>query len=65
MTKTSHGGDADGTTQNQKNRMSDDPGDGARKSFTAEPEGDGPEAAPDEQGADQLAAFGKRGSKQD
>lgn len=65
MTKSSHQGDADGLTQNQKNRMSDDPADGARNSFTADPEGQGLEDSPDAQGSDQLAEFGKRGSKQD
>ena len=65
MTKSSHRGDADGLTQNQKNRMSDDPGDGARVSFTAAPEGQGPEDAPDAQGSAQLREFGRRGTKQD
>lgn len=65
MSKSSHVGDGDTLTQNQKNSMSDDPGDGNRNSFTAAPEGGGPQAAPDEQGEDQLEAFGRKGSKQD
>lgn len=51
---------------NQKNKMSDDPGDGARGERVPHIEGGGPPGeAPDEQNADALAEFGRRGSKQE
>ena len=66
MPKNLNDPDADGTTQNQNNAMSDDPQDGGRRSFTAHGEGGGPPgAAPDDQGADRLAELGRQGSKQD
>ena len=66
MTKSQRAPDSDTLTQNQNNAMSDDPGDGGRKSFTTTVDGGGPPgAAPDDQGSDQLAEFGRRGSKQD
>ena len=65
MSKGSHTGETD-LTQNQNTAMSDDPGDGGRRSFTAEIDGGGPPgAAPDDQGPDRLAELGRRGSKQD
>lgn len=66
MAKSNHAPDADGLTQNQNNAMSDDPGDGGRKSFTTTIEGEGPPGAkPDDQGAERLAELGRKGSKQD
>lgn len=65
MSRSSHVGEGDGLTQNQNNAMSDDPGDGQRRRYSPPTKETGIEAAPDEQGEDQLAAFGKRGSKQD
>ena len=63
MTKSSHSGTGD-APQNQNNAMSDDPRDGNRNSFTAEEkDGDSP-PAPEEQGAETLSEFGKRGTKQ-
>lgn len=55
---------------NQKGRLSDDPGDGARNSFAAEKDGEGagPEGkgfAEQGQGPDRLAELGRRGSRQD
>ena len=65
MSKSNHAGETD-LTQNQNNAMSDDPGDGGRKSFTTTIEGEGPPgAAPDDQGPDRLAELGRQGSKQD
>lgn len=72
MSKSSHVGDADRLTQNQNNAMSDDPGDGGRKSFKAGGKGGGadgsdapPGSAPDEQGSERLAELGRQGSRQD
>ena len=65
MSRSSHAGEGDGLTQNQNNAMSDDPGDGGRKSFTTGGEGTGPAGAPDDQGADRLAELGRKGAKQD
>ena len=64
MTKSSHVGTGD-MPQNQKNAMSDDPGDGGRRSFTTGGKGTGTQGAPDEQGAERLEELGKQGSKQD
>ncbi|MFC7537061.1 hypothetical protein ACFQPG_06730 [Sphingomonas sp. GCM10030256] len=64
MSKSSHQGTGD-TPQNQNNAMSDDPGDGQRKSFTAEGEKSVVDQSPEEQGSEQLEEFGKKGSKQD
>lgn len=51
--------------QNQNNAMSDDPHDGGRNSFTAGAGDDGPPGRkPDDQDAELLQAFGKRGSRQ-
>lgn len=65
MSRSSHDGTGD-LPQNQNNAMSDDPGDGGRKSFTTGGGGDGPRGeAPDDQGSDRLEEFGRRGTKQD
>lgn len=65
MSRSSHAGDGD-QTENQNNSMSDDPGDGGRKSFTTGGEGGGPTgAAPNDQGSDRLAELGRQGSRQD
>lgn len=65
MSRSGHAGETD-LTQNQNNSMSDDPGDGGRKSFTTTVEGGGPPgSAPDDQGSDRLAELGRQGSKQD
>lgn len=63
MTRSSHTGTGD-MPQNQNNAMSDDPGDGGRKSFTTGGEGSGSQGAPDEQGSDRLEELGKQGAKQ-
>ena len=63
MAKSSHDGDGD-FTQNQNNSMSDDPGDGGRKSFTA---GGGKQdkapGAPDNQGKERLQELGNKGAE--
>ena len=65
MSKSSHVGDGD-FTKNQNNAMSDDPGDGGRKSFTTETRDQGPPGqAPDDQGSERLEELGRKGSKQD
>lgn len=64
MNKSSHEGTGD-LPQNQNNSMSDDPGDGQRNSFTAEPEPTEADNAPDGQGPERLAELGRHGSKQD
>jgi hypothetical protein len=63
MSKSSHEGTGD-FTQNQNNSMSEDPGDGGRKSFTTGGKGTGNQGAPDDQGSDRLAELGKKGSDQ-
>lgn len=63
MTKSSHVGTGD-QPQNQNNSMSDDPGDGGRKSFTTGGKGTGTQGAPDDQGAARREELGKRGGKQ-
>ena len=54
-------------TQNQNNAMSDDPRDGSRNTAHATTGANDPPPgqAPDDQGPDALAAFGKRGTRQD
>jgi hypothetical protein len=50
---------------NQNNQMSDDPGDGSRKSFTLGKDGDTPlEKAPENDAQDQstIEAFGEEGA---
>jgi hypothetical protein len=64
MSKSQHSGTGD-APQNQNNAMSDDPGDGQRKSFTAQPEKSKAEGAPEEQGEERLEELGREGSKQD
>lgn len=64
MNKSNHEGTGD-LPQNQNNSMSDDPGDGRRSSFTAEPEPTEAAKAPDGQGPERLAELGRKGSKQD
>lgn len=63
MSKSSHEGTGD-MPQNQNNAMSDDPGDGGRKSFTTGGKGTGPQGAPDDQGSDRLEELGHQGSDQ-
>ncbi|HEX8445674.1 MAG TPA: hypothetical protein VF649_03580 [Sphingomonas sp.] len=64
MSKSSHVGEGDGLTQNQNNAMSDDPGDGQRRRYSKGDDASGVTGAPDAQGPEQLAAFGRRGSRQ-
>ncbi len=65
MSKSQHQGTGD-HPQNQNNSMSDDPGDGGRKSFTTGNADDHEhEKAPDAQDQDRLEELGKKGSKQD
>ena len=65
MSKSQHQGTGD-QPQNQNNAMSDDPGDGGRKSFvTGNAGGDEHNKAPEEQGEDRLKELGQQGSKQD
>ena len=62
MSKSSHRQDGD-FTQNQNNSMSDDPGDGGRKSFTAGGgEHDKAPGAPDDQSEERLAELGRKGA---
>ena len=62
MTKSSHTRDGD-FTQNQNNSMSDDPGDGGRKSFTAGGgKHDRAPGAPEEQDKDRIEEFGRKGA---
>jgi hypothetical protein len=64
MTKSSHTAEAP-FTQNQNNAMSDDPADGSRNSFTADPEGATPaEKKPKQDAQDQstIEAFGEAGA---
>jgi len=62
MAKSNHSSDGD-FTQNQGNAMSEDPGDGDRRSFTAGG-GDHGRApgAPDKQGKERLEELGKEGA---
>ncbi len=65
MSQSQHGLDKRQLTQNQNNQMSDDPGDGSRKSFTAGKDGNTPvEKAPphDQQDESTIEAFGEEGA---
>lgn len=61
MSKSNHQSDGD-FTQNQNNAMSDDPGDGGRKSFTAGGgKHDRAPGAPEAQGKERLEELGREG----
>ncbi|MCW3797793.1 hypothetical protein OMW55_08250 [Sphingomonas sp. BN140010] len=63
--ENSHASTGGQLSQNQKNAMSDDPGDGARNSFTAGKDGSTPvEKAPknDAQDESTIEAFGDAGA---
>jgi hypothetical protein len=65
MPKNSHNPDSTNRALNQNNQMSDDPGDGSRKSFTLGKDGNTPAEKPPEQDAqDQstIEAFGEEGA---
>lgn len=65
MSKSQHGLDDEQPQQNQKNQMSDDPGDGNRTSFVAGKDGSSPaEKAPvqDRQDQSTIEAFGEEGA---
>jgi hypothetical protein len=66
MTESNHGGKHQPLTQNQNNRMSDDPGDGARRSDRLGAEGEQPQSKSPEQAAQEepeaLEAFGEAGA---
>jgi hypothetical protein len=65
MSKNSHNSSSMDKTMNQNNQMSDDPGDGSRKSFTLGKDGDTPlEKAPENDAQDQstIEAFGEEGA---
>ena len=65
MPKNSHNPDSTDQALNQNNQMSDDPGDGSRKSFTLGKDGDTPaERAPEQDQQDQstIEAFGEEGA---
>jgi hypothetical protein len=65
MSQSQHGLDKRQLTQNQKNQMSEDPGDGNRTSFTTGKDGTTPvEKAPphDEQDQSTIEAFGEAGA---
>jgi len=66
VSKNSHNHDSMQFTQNQNNEMSDDPGDGGRKSFTTGAEGGATpvEKAPKQDAQDQstIEAFGQEGA---
>lgn len=60
-----HNHDSQQSTENQKNEMSDDPADGARRSFTLGKDGDTPVERPpehDEQDQSTIEAFGEEGA---
>jgi hypothetical protein len=65
MSKSQHDSESD-QPQNQNNAMSDDPGDGSRKSFTTGRDGGrtAAEQAPEQDDQDQstLEAFGEEGA---
>ena len=64
MSKSNHDSNMQ-LTQNQKNLMSDDPGDGARNSFTTGKDGETPaEKQPprDRQDQSTIEAFGEEGA---
>ena len=63
--ENSHAATGGQLSQNQKNAMSDDPGDGARNSFTPGKDGDTPvEKAPEQDAQDEstIEAFGEAGA---
>lgn len=63
--QSQHNHDNQQSTENQKNEMSDDPGDGARNSFTVGKDGETPvEKKPPHDAQDQSAieAFGQEGA---
>jgi hypothetical protein len=65
MSKNQHNPDSTNRALNQNNQMSDDPGDGSRKSFTLGKDGNTPvEKAPehDEQDQSTIEAFGEEGA---
>jgi hypothetical protein len=65
MSKNQHNPDSTDRALNQNNQMSDDPGDGSRKSFTLGKDGNTPvEKAPEHDAQDQSAieAFGEEGA---
>ena len=65
MSKNQHNSSSMDKTMNQNNQMSDDPGDGSRKSFTLGKDGNTPvEKAPqnDSQDRSTIEAFGKEGA---
>jgi hypothetical protein len=65
MSKSSHNPNSGQFTQNQKNEMSEDPGDGSRVAFKPGPDGKTPvEKAPEQDAQDQSAieAFGEAGA---
>ena len=65
MSKSNHNHNAMQFTQNQNNEMSDDPGDGARGSFTIGKDGSTPvEKKPPHDAQDQstIEAFGEEGA---
>ncbi|HEX8667360.1 MAG TPA: hypothetical protein VF727_03200 [Allosphingosinicella sp.] len=65
MSKNLHNPDSSNQALNQNNQMSDDPGDGSRKSFTLGKDGNTPaERAPaqDQQDQSTIEAFGEEGA---
>ena len=65
MSKNLHNPDSTDQALNQNNQMSDDPGDGSRKSFTLGKDGNTPvEKAPEHDAQDQstIEAFGEEGA---
>ena len=65
MSKNQHNSSSMDNTMNQNNQMSDDPGDGSRKSFVLGKDGNTPlEKAPEQDQHEQSAieAFGEEGA---
>jgi hypothetical protein len=65
MAQNQHNPDSTDQALNQNNQMSDDPGDGSRKSFTLGKDGETPvEKAPkgDKQDQSTIEAFGEEGA---
>jgi hypothetical protein len=65
MPNNQHNADSTNRALNQNNQMSDDPGDGSRKSFTLGKDGETPvERAPAQDSQDQstIEAFGEEGA---
>ena len=65
MSKNLHNPDSTDQALNQNNQMSDDPGDGSRKSFVLGKDGNTPvERVPEQDAQDQstIEAFGKEGA---